>query len=68
MNIGFAHEPAAWVALVAAIIEAVLGSNAINMNPDLKTALLTLVPLVAGAVVRQLVTPNVKVPAPAAKP
>jgi hypothetical protein len=70
-NISFSHEPAVWIGLLTAAIDALVVFFPTAMTPDQKTALIglvtVLVPVALSFVVRQTSTPNAKLaPAPPA--
>lgn len=70
MKFGFSAEPAAWLGLAATIVVSVLtqvaGSGLIDAKGlDVLNTLIAIIPLIAGLVIRQFVTP---VAAPVAAP
>lgn len=73
MKFTFSAEPAVWIGLIASILVAVItqvvGSGLITNADGLNTlnALITIIPVVAGLLIRQFVTP-VATPAPTPPP
>lgn len=71
MKFGFGAEPAAWIGLVATIVVGALtqivGSGLITSADGLNVlnALIAVIPVLAGLVIRQFVTPAAPAPAPA---
>ena len=64
-NLSFPNEPAVWIGLLTAIIDAIAVFFPTKLTVEQKTVLVglvtTLVPVVLSFVVRQNVTPNAKV-------
>lgn len=64
-NLGFKDEPVMWIAVITAILDVVVAYGA-PVTVDQKTALVGLItaviPIVAGLVARQQVTPVAKLP------
>jgi uncharacterized membrane protein len=64
-NISFSQEPAVWIGLITAVIDAVTVFFPTSLNSEQKTTLVglvtVLVPVILSFVVRQNVTPNAKV-------
>jgi hypothetical protein len=72
-NLSFDKEPAVWIGLLTAIIDAVAIFFPASLTPEQKTALVAvvtvLVPIALSFVVRSNVTPNAKLaPNPPAQP
>jgi len=67
-NISFTYEPALWIGVLTAIIDAVAVFFPSALTTEQKTALVGLVtvivPLLGSVVVRQTSTPNAKLAAP----
>ena len=68
MKIGFSAEPAAWIGLIATVLVGVLtqvaGSGLISdKGVDVLNTLIAVIPVIAGLIIRQFVTP---VPTPPA--
>jgi hypothetical protein len=65
MNISFPQEPAVWIGLITAVIDAVAVFFPTTLSAEQKTVLVglvtTLVPVILAFVTRSQVTPNAKV-------